>query len=345
MSYTVTPKLINIEDWSEQDVNPWTQDTAKDKIARPNAVNPEYLLIYTSSEVIILDKYGNKVLQKTFDYTINEARINNNGDFIIRSGDTVYIYDINGNLLYQNTYATTINKVDIGLNYAWVSLLNDPRDIYVINLSDFSYTNFTVDLTGNFNYPVRCSETGERAVITSGDTSNPAYVIFMTKDGIEKSVSLGVNGYPTTLKLRPDGVIAFTDPVQSNGPVRVFAVRNDGAKAQLGSISVYKHAAIAVSVNGDKIAFIGANQTTIYKRLLDIDMMEVSDAGTITLPEAIDSVVSPDTCLDMTPDGKYIIAPSGSKIRIIDWGTNTVKKEITKSITYKYYAVLTVEAT
>ena len=345
MSYTITSKLINIEDWSEQDVESWSQDTAKDKIVKPNAVDPKYLLIYTSSEVIILDKYGNVVLQKTFEFTIDSARINNNGDFIIKSGDTVYIYDISGNLLYQNTYPTTICEVSIGLNYAWVALRNDPRDIYVINLSDFSYTNFTVDLYSNAYYPLICSEDGERAVMTDGATSATAYVIFMSKDGVEKTVSLGVNGYATTLKARPDCVIAFTDPVQSNGPVRVFAVRNDGAKAQLGSISVYKHAAIAVSVNGDKIAFIVEGQTTIYKKLLDIDTMEVSDAGSLNLPEAIDSITAPFTALDMTVDGKYIIAPSGSKIRIIDWGSNTVKKEITKSITYKYYATLTVEVT
>ena len=345
MSYTVTAKLINVEDWSEQDVESWSQETAKDKIVKPNAVDPKYLLIYTSSEVIILDKYGNVVLQKTFEFTINSARINNNGDFIIASGDTVYIYDINGNLLYRNTYSTTICEVAIGLNYAWVALMNNPRDIYVINLSDFSYTNFTVDLYYNKYYPFLCSEDGERAVVTRGSATREAYVIFMTVNGVERMVELDVYGTPKTLKARPDCVIAFTDPVYGDAPVRVFAVKNDGAKAQLGSINIDRHAAIAVSVNGDRIAFIVEGQTTIYKKLLNIDTMEVSDAGSVSLPEAIDSVMSPFSALDMTPDGKYIIAPSGSKIRIIDWDTGTVKKEIDKSATYNYYATLTVEVT
>ena len=345
MGYTVTAKMVNIEDWSEYDVRHWTQDVVKNKIVKPNAVDPKYLLIYTSNEVIVFNKNGEVVLQKTFDFTVDKVRINNNGDFIIKSGSTIYIYDINGNLLYQNTYATSICEIDIGLNYVWVSLSNNPRDIFVIDLSVFSVVIYNISLIGNYYYPLRCSENGDKAVTTDGKASEPGSIIFITKDGSTKKINLGVDGKPDILRVRPDGGFAFVASLQAFGPVRIFAGRFDGAKALLGSVSKDAQAAIAISVNGDKIAFIADGELTIYKKLLNIETMEVSDAGTVGVPEPIDSVTSPDACLDMTPDGNYIVIPSGSKIRIIEWETNIIKKEVTKNITYSYYAVLSVEVT
>jgi len=344
VNYTVTSKLINIEDWSEVNVESWIQQTAKKNIVRPIAVNPQYLMIYTSSEIIVFNRYGHKVLEMNVEYTVNSAKINNNGDILVRSGSTIYIYNISGELLYQNTFSTSVSDIAIGTGYAWVSLANDPRTIYIIDLSDFTVSSISVDVDANQYYPLECSEIGNVAVMGNGKDNAAGSFYFLYADGTVNKIDLGVNGYVKRLYIRPDGIIALITAIDRTAPAtRAWAVRSDGVKAGLGSFCanlpyIYECAVIS-NANADRIVITGGCDQNLYKRELNIDTMSVVKSETISPPGGRDSLFS----VDLTPDGKYIVVAGGTKVTVIDWETNEVKKEIEKAISYSIYRVIVAE--
>jgi len=353
MSYTVTPKLINIEDWSEQDVNPWSQDVAIKDIWRPNAINPQYLLITKESEFIIIDKYGNKVLEKTVDYTLEEARINNNGQVITKSGATIHVYDKDGTEVYTTTFANTVKKVVIGNDYFWVLLNTDPAQIYCYSLSDFSVKSFSYDVYNTAFSDIECGEDGYKAVFAGGNSEPKLLVIFLSFDGEIKSIVIPImrGAAKNCTRCRPDASLAIIVGGITTGGTdyqSIYVVRSDGAYKQIDNRSLADHKGyqIAIDVNCTKMFFAVGESNTINKRLIDIDTLEVTDAGSFSVSETLESSGWFTSRFgDMTPDGNYILVHSTGSIYIIDWASNVVKKTLTKTVANARISMIPVEVT
>lgn len=353
MSYTITPKLINVEDWSEQDVNPWSQDVAIKNIWRPNAVNPQYLLIVKENEFIVIDKYGNKVLEKSVDYTISYARINNNGEVIVASGAEIHVYSLDGSELFTASFANEIWKVVIGNEYFWVIEKTNPTVVYCYRISDFSYVSFSYSLQGLGNIDLECSEDGYKAIAVINDSAPDVYAKFLSFDGELKSFKVASTRQVTRdlMRIRPDatlGIVACGVTTGGTDYQNIYVVRIDGAYKVIDSRTVPDHVGyqMAIDINCEKMFFAVGNTNTVYKKLIDIDNLEITDAGSFTITENVESSGWISSRFgDMTPDGNYLLVHSAGKIFIAEWATGTVKKEIVKSISNARISMIAVEVT
>jgi len=351
VSYTITSKLINIEDWSEQDVESWSQEVGLKGMERPNAVNPQYLLLIKDNEVILLDKYGNRVLTLTTEYTIDWAVVNNNGDIAVKSGADLYVYDKAGSLLYSTTFANNIVDLAIGNDYLWVILKTDPLTIYVYSLADFTYSSYSQDVYSAGNGSIQCTEDGKKAWLHYRTDRN-FMALFDADTGKVNEVAITSVIY-TYLKpwCRPDGLIAITTAYRvSEGTYyrHVFAVRNDMTKVTIFSatssslIRVY----VSVDINGEKILLYESGSTTLKKYTLNIDTMTVTEGDSFGIAEAVEDCGEDTTRNgDSTPDGKYRLVTSTNTMFIIDYDLMSVKKQYSKSFTGKQTRMLAVEVT
>jgi len=353
VSYTITSKLINVEDWSEQNVESWSQDVAIKNIWRPNAVNPQYLLIVKENEFIVIDKYGNKVLEKSVDYTISYARINNNGEVIVASGAEIHVYSLDGSELFTASFANEVYKVVIGNEYFWVIEKTNPSTIYCYKMSDFSYTSFSYSLQSSGLIDLECSEDGYKAIATITTSAPDVYVKVLSFDGELNSFKIASTRAVTrdTMRIRPDATLGIVACGVTSGGTdyqNIYVVRSDGAYKAIDSRTVPDHTGyqMAIDVNCEKMFFAVGETDTIYKRLIDIDTLEITDAGSFTITENVESSGWISSRFgDMTPDGNYILVHSAGKIFIIEWATQIVKKEIVKSLSGARISMLAVEVT
>jgi len=340
MSYTIKPKLININDWSDQDVNPWTQSLNFKWAIRPWAEDPKYLLIVKDNEFIIIDKYGNKVLEKSVDYTIENAHINNNGDVITKSGANVKIYDITGEEIYSITMTDNVKGVCIGKNYAWWTVAD--VTVRCLDLSTFIYQTFSVPVNANWG-GVHCSENGDICTVHGRISSSPytGKVAFYDPSGKIAEINIVDSADNYVGVLKPDGTVAVSRYIKFyNGARGIALVRNDGSKATLSFVSSGSGSPrVVASLNLDRIVVWESSYSKFWKILADIDAMK------LTLQEEVVTDAPPEKYVvtDMSPDGKYFAYPLSDKLLIYDFDTNLVKKEIPKLSGPTVYRMLFVE--
>jgi len=347
MSYTITAKMINVEDFSEQDVNQWAQDVGLLKVVRPNAVNPQYLLLLKSNEVIILDRYGNKRLEMTLDYTAIHCAINNNGEFAISSDYDVYLYNSDGSLRTILSFGNKVQEIYLGTDYLTVLLQTSPAQLYIYKLSDLSYSNFSfsVNSAGACHHTI--DEDGDHVWIIRTSGGN-CYIALIKQLSQQFDKNTGKSSdWVDAIRCRPDGIIAVGESHDS-GRIDIIAVRNDGVLANILSYSVSSPYATNISfdINATKIMVIKKGSATLRKLSLNVDIMSLSEVTNITLTENAEAGgLDVGGCNDATPDGKYHLIQLQTKCVIVDYDDMSIKKEITKSTVDVPLRMLAVEVT
>jgi len=340
MSYTTKVLHIDKDTFQEFEKASILQDLLIKGVVRPRVANPQYLLILKDTEFIVVDKQGNVVLRKTVGYTIDWGAINNDGKVAIISGADLYVYDINGNELYHTTFSANISpKLILGSKYLWLAINTSPVTVYVYDLTDFSYTSFTVTASSATSTVFSINELGDEAIIFTGDPSDYT-LILRTADisGVIKEVDTGIKCIPLFSYFRPDlaGALVGGRVYASSWYGRVFLVNhnldfnNFYTVTWTGDNYVY----FVADINLAKALIFQTNTKTIRKYTLDLNTMSATEADTFELVENPENVGNIDNNGDMTPDGAFALITT-SDILIINWETKEIVKTIAKSFANK----------
>jgi len=349
MAFQITPKLINVYDWSEYDIKPWTQDVLLKEITRPNAELPRYLLLYKDNEFVVLDNLGQVVLKKQVSYTIGVARINNNGQVLVWSGNTIRLYDINGELLFSKTINGEIDDVEIGNEYFWIAFhAGDYFYVTSYRISDFTKWEHAMINADIYYVDLSCSESGYYCLLAY-HYEYPAYHIVVYYSFGARLFSKGIywrdRSYRGCSRMRPDGALALFGGYYPYEYARSWlaVIRRDGVHTIIYERWYSGDSRYQVGTNASftSIAFVHGASNTIIRKEFDPNTMGYVDLDPIYLPENAEA--SPYYTIewgDMTPDGYYMLVQSPSKIYIVDMVEGVVKKAITKGITGRPFKMI-----
>jgi len=333
MSYTTKALHIDKDTLQEFEKNSWTQDYLIKQMARPIAQDPKYLLLLKDNEFIVIDKQGSIKLRKALDYTPDGGAINNNGIVAIVSGAELHVYDINGDEILSRTFTQTLHKFPrIGNNYLWVHTFTYPTTFYVYNLSDLSYTTFTLSLYREWSLGFWCNEAGDEIIGGYGDTNNVIHLFIADPSGIVKDVNTGAKGTTPGIYNRHDNAGALI--YREYDTLRqIWLVNHDLDRVTVWSkdygIIAAKVGAV-IDLNLMKGIIVSNQESVIYKYTFSLDTMTYEQVDTLDLVDTPEQKDAYYGCGDMTPDGKYAVIPA-SNIKIIDYDSLAVVKTIPKS--------------
>jgi len=330
MSYTTKILAINKDTFEETLLNSITQDNLIKRMSRPNAQDPKYLLLLKDNRIIIIDKNGNIVLDKTVDYTIDAGSINNNGMVAVKSGAELYVYDIGGNLVYHETYESNIAKPPlIGTNYLWVWLWGETQTVYIYDLSDFTYKTFQKSTTYN-SLLLDINETGEIAFGGYWTTGPTTHYFKAFSDGTVVDASTTFDYAIYNIHTNPLGTGALLRLSKSGPKYRYVLVNTNLDYATIDSGSETEEIDLVHDINFIVALFFNKVSSNVKKFTLDIENLTGEHVGTITLPHSLDEISRYSKMGDMTPDGKFAVIPS-TEIFLIDVENLSVVKTINKA--------------
>jgi len=343
MSYTTKILWIDKNTLDETLLNSFTEDYLIKQMAKPIAQDPKYLLLLKDNEFIVIDKQGNIKLRKALDYTPDGGAINNNGIVAIVSGAVLHVYDINGDEILSKTFTDTLSKyLRIGNNYLWVRTYLANTTIYVYNLSDLSYTSFSLSLSNDWNIDFKCNENGDEVIGGYGGSDEKVHLFTADPSGIVKDVNTGYGSASTFVLNRPDNAGALI--LRSHSTLRQLWLVNhnlDYVTVWSKDYGVYgARVGAVIDINLTKGIIFSNQESIIYKYTFDLNAMTYEQVDTLDL---VDTPEQPDAYIsygDMTPDGKYAVIPA-SDIKIIDYESLAVVKTIPKSFVNTPIRILT----
>ena len=347
MSYTTKVLWIDKETFTETEKASWTQDLLLKGIERPYTTNPQYLLILKDNEFMIVDKQGNLVLRKPVDYTIQWGHINDDGKVAIITDYDLYVYDKNGNLLYNTTFANLLGKwIRIAKKYLWLCVGTSPPSIYVYNLSDFSYSSFSINARTHGVIRFQLDEDGENALGVYDDSNIYIHFFRANTEGIEIEKSTSINRTSWNLRGRPD-LVGFVVVLarSSGGTLYNNVVFVNGSLDHVVAFSystsnTSNRVYVVGDLNLEKGLIYMKVSPTVRKWTFDWNTMTYTEVDTFNLEENPEDAGVTNDGGDMTPDGKYAVLTT-SDILVIDWETKQIVKTIPKAFSGAPVRILT----